>query len=215
MSALLVLLAFGGLGFWVAVIITSCAIILCLEKESGLGAAMFGLTGLALIVGFGNLAVFPWVLANPLLILGYVLGYLGLGVVYGVFRWWLLLQDRATLYREKRAEWLVKYLSTAAKDEREALEGGEKLTGSALKDWQACIKEYRQKWPRVYLTKPTLNRHKDDILAWMAYWPWSGLWLLINDPVRRAFKYVYAGISKTLQRMADRIFAEIDNELDD
>jgi hypothetical protein len=215
MSALLVLLVFGGLGFWTAVVITSCVIILCLEKESGTGATVFGLIGLGFIVGFGNLAVFPWILANPLLILGYVLGYLGLGVVYGVFRWWLLLQDRATLYREKRAEWLGDFLSTAAKDEREALEGGGKLTRSALKDWQARVKEYRQKRPPVYLTKPALSRHKGDILAWMTYWPWSGLWLLINDPVRRAFKYVYARISGTLQHMADRIFAEIDNELDD
>jgi len=65
------------------------------------------------------------------------------------------------------------------------------------------------------LRKPLVSRNKGRIVAWMTYWPWSGLWTLINDPVRRTFRFLYRRISTTLQRMSDKMFADIESELED
>jgi len=32
---------------------------------------------------------------------------------------------------------------------------------------------------------------KERILIWMSYWPFSMVWTLFNDPLRRAYNYVY------------------------
>jgi hypothetical protein len=49
----------------------------------------------------------------------------------------------------------------------------------------------------------------------MTYWPWSALWTLINDPVRRFFCWIYEQISGVLQEISDRAFQNIENEMED
>ncbi len=38
---------------------------------------------------------------------------------------------------------------------------------------------------------PTTNRNKERIIAWMAYWPWSGLWWLLSDFVKEVWSFLY------------------------
>jgi hypothetical protein len=47
---------------------------------------------------------------------------------------------------------------------------------------------------------------------WMGHWPISALWTLINDPVRKALKAIYARIAGTLQRISDHLFSDIKDD---
>lgn len=59
---------------------------------------------------------------------------------------------------------------------------------------------------RETIRAPEAVDHKERIITWMAYWPFSMLWTLINDPVRRAFEWIYRRIGKFMQDISDKIF---------
>lgn len=59
---------------------------------------------------------------------------------------------------------------------------------------------------------PVAKENKARIMSWMMYWPFSGVWTLINDPVRKAFQLVYRNIENFFDKMSASIFAELKNK---
>lgn len=53
---------------------------------------------------------------------------------------------------------------------------------------------------------PNPGDHKSRIMGWIALWPASMLWTLLNDPVRRAAEEIYARLGGTYQRISNRVF---------
>jgi hypothetical protein len=53
---------------------------------------------------------------------------------------------------------------------------------------------------------PSPGEHKSRIIGWIALWPASMLWTLINDPVRRAAEEIYARLGGTYQSISNRVF---------
>lgn len=56
---------------------------------------------------------------------------------------------------------------------------------------------------------PAAKENKSRIMSWMMYWPFSGIWTLINDPIRKAFQVVYRNIEIFFDKMSASIFAEL------
>ena len=210
MVAFLTLLAFGGFWFWAAFLIVSFFIIVFLENERASGATVLTLLAIAAMVGLGNMGVFTWVVAHPLLLIGYILGYLVVGCLYGGGKWWLLLRDTADRYKAARTEWLEREIELPERkpEYKEALRTGV-LTGNVKTNWIVYFERTNDR-----TKQPMVNRNKGRIISWMTYWPWSGLWTLINDPIRRTFRFLYGRISSTLQRMSDHMFADIQTDLE-
>jgi hypothetical protein len=216
MAALLTLLAIGGSWFWIFVILASMSIIASLENNRRVIATFLAIGSILALVFLGNTGIFSWVAAHPLLLILYGVGYIVVGALYGILKWYLLLHDRADRYLEVRTSWLegaIKQNSSKlpAKVCQEALTTGI-LAGDVKKAWKKYAKD--QYYGRR-LTKPSVGRNKGRILSWVTYWPLSGLWTLINDPIRRIFKWLYRRISTKLQIMADKVFADIDIEMED
>jgi hypothetical protein len=59
---------------------------------------------------------------------------------------------------------------------------------------------------------PSVRSSKGRIIGWMAYWPWSGIWFLIHDPITRLYRVIYENLSAFLQGMSDRTFAEFNKK---
>jgi hypothetical protein len=155
---------------------------------------------------------------NPLYFGLGVLGYLAVGVGWGVGKWWVYVRDCALRYRRERREWLERKIAehegdttALAPEYREASRTGV-LTGGVKWAWQSYV---RNRYYGKKITKPMASLCKGQITAWMTYWPWSALWTLINDPVRRTFCWVYEQLSGTLQAISDRAFQGIEMEDDD
>jgi len=62
-------------------------------------------------------------------------------------------------------------------------------------------------------TKPLASQHKGTITGWMAFWPFSFVGTLLNDPVRRIVTFMFRHFKALYQKMSDRIFAN-DKELE-
>ena len=70
------------------------------------------------------------------------------------------------------------------------------------------LQEEDVKWgrtPRVFKKEdiPLAKDYKSKIILWMSYWPWSALWTLLNDPVRKLFNAIYRKISIMYQRISN------------
>jgi hypothetical protein len=56
--------------------------------------------------------------------------------------------------------------------------------------------------------KPVATENKAKITAWMAFWPCSVISTLLNDPIRRLFRYLFNLLKSLYQKMADAVFAD-------
>lgn len=56
--------------------------------------------------------------------------------------------------------------------------------------------------------KPVATENKAKITAWMAFWPCSVISTLLNDPIRRLFKYLFNLLKSLYQKMADAVFSD-------
>jgi hypothetical protein len=63
-----------------------------------------------------------------------------------------------------------------------------------------------------YWNVPQVGEHKSRIITWMAYWPFSMIWTLINDPIKRAFREIYNHISNFMQSISNRVFKSLVDE---
>lgn len=73
------------------------------------------------------------------------------------------------------------------------------------KTWYANTTSYRG---NSLTEKPRASNNKSRIISWMAFWPFSMVGTLINDPIRRAFNFLFNSLKALYQKMADRIMAE-------
>lgn len=87
---------------------------------------------------------------------------------------------------------------------------------SIVKWWFFLKDEWRDAKKRVsegyYFKRPKASEEKGRIMSWMFYWPFSGLWTLINDPVKRAFKSIYDFLENTYEKMSARVFKDLEEE---
>lgn len=58
-----------------------------------------------------------------------------------------------------------------------------------------------------------VSDYKEKIYGWMIYWPLSGVWTLLNDPVRRIVETIYNSISGSLQSISDKAFSDYEKEI--
>ena len=55
--------------------------------------------------------------------------------------------------------------------------------------------------------KPSDYRY--ELVGWIIYWPFSCVWTIINDPVKRIATSIYLQIEGILQKMSDNVFKDV------
>ena len=60
---------------------------------------------------------------------------------------------------------------------------------------------------------PEVKNNKGRIISWITYWPFSSLWTIINDPIKRAINFMYSKFEKLYQKMSDNMFSDIKEEI--
>lgn len=90
-----------------------------------------------------------------------------------------------------------------------------KLLNAAASDIREEKPNYKPRWSTDTWEKyvsdnlPKPSRHKEEIILWIAYWPFSLLAYALIDFLQELGELVYAKISKIYQSMADRIKATL------
>ena len=60
---------------------------------------------------------------------------------------------------------------------------------------------------------PAVRDHKSRVTMWMVWWPWSMIWTLLNDPIRRMWRTIWKRLQKTYAQIAARAFRSIDDDM--
>lgn len=185
-EAVMAALAFGTVWFWTLLILSIILITAFVENERGVGAFI------CLVLTIGILSIsFPLireVLHHPGKTLLYVLAYFVAGTIWGVVKWFLYVRKQLEAYQERKAN---------------------TMNARGIKEMTPALAVEL----RSYASVPQVRENKSKVMFWMTYWPFSGLWTLINDPVRRIFKFIYTSIQEWLQGISNRAFKGVQEEL--
>lgn len=57
------------------------------------------------------------------------------------------------------------------------------------------------------LRAPEPGDHKEQIISWAIYWPWSMLWFVCRHPLRRIGRAIYDGMEKSLTHLSESMTA--------
>jgi len=188
---------FGTVWFWM--VIVAAFVLITILEECEKGAIAFA--ALVATVALLNVSspIFTTLLHNPKRTILLVIAYFVVGTVWGFIKWFLFVTRQLEKYNEAKANFLRSNNATV-------------LTPKLAKDLKKYITEdlYGEYSIEV---NPQVRAHKSDVMRWMTYWPFSGLWTLINDPVRRAFRWIYARMQGTMQAVSDRVFRKANEDM--
>lgn len=59
----------------------------------------------------------------------------------------------------------------------------------------------------------SIESYTDRIINWMAYWPFSFLWTLLNDPIRRFCEFIVLNTKELYQNIANGIINRANTKL--
>ena len=192
-------------GFWWWILFAAIVIadIWFLEADNGTGATFsLILFGLAMFF-FGNWNPFPWMAANPLSTVGIVVGYFAAGTVWSVIKWYFHCLNVRDRYNEVKAEFFTEHGIT-----------GSKIPMTLKKQWENQITWIRGLGSSKEIP-PSAAKNKSTILMWMTHWPFSAVWTLLNDPIKRVFIWIYSYVAGALQTISNRLFASTIVEFDE
>lgn len=134
---------------------------------------------LALVSMSNNIDIISYIGSNPITSISAVLGYFGVGVIWAFIKWYCWLKKEKSLWLEDSIHSVIRSTSDGV---------GSNIT-SAI--------------------PPKITNYKDQIISWMALWPCSVFWTVINDPVRKVFELTFVKLANTFQSMADREFNNV------
>ena len=188
------LLVANALVFWLVITTEIGLLIYWVENRSPNWAA-FSIVCLLGVLNWAGYPVWSTIVTHPDTILYAVAGYLGIGTIWAVIRWYFYVKNEREKYDEFKKNWLKsQYLEPNAILEGETLKGFLRAL-----DNEVCYHDLD--------IHPQVGKNKESIQIWIIHWPWSFCWTLIDDPIRKTVKAIYNGISNRLQAVSDKIWS--------
>jgi hypothetical protein len=176
------LLAIGSIGFWIALILASIVITVLIENaESGGSSATFVcVLTLVLLYVFGAgqdiRDLWTFIVTNPLVVGLAVFAYVVFGAFWSIAKWYFFVIG-------VRNEFL---------DNRKLYHGDERNNKLTQEELESKI--------------PSARNNKARITSWMFYWPFSALFTLVNEPIKKVFNTIYRRFTASYDRISKKVF---------
>jgi hypothetical protein len=208
----LAFLEFGTLWFW---LILACAVILItvFSEDSPFKATLVAVVFLGGMSWLGNITPLALITQHGMIAILVIMGYFALGVIWSLIKWKFYVMAQ----RRKLNEFQILH-NKLIERRREKKEDVSPAVQAEL--WENLLRQNDNSLWRVLTggslssqtvtVAPQASAHKSQIVGWMAYWPVSLVWTMIDDPVRRAFLALYDVAGKTYQKIANNDFRDID-----
>jgi uncharacterized membrane protein len=185
---MIVLFPLIGFWFWAVWVVSACWLFSAVYSDHYFQASVDVVALLVLLSITGNIHLancWQYVLHNPVAILGSALAYLGVGVVWSMLKWRLMLRR---FKRQLAKHW----------ESEEAKATG--ASHSRTIPYSLERKGLRLEQGKVRLE---VDNFKTKIIGWMTYW-WVSMpvWLL-GDALHELFETLYLSVRRFYQRMAD------------
>jgi hypothetical protein len=180
------MLALTGLAFWTVAIgtVIFCLIIMALvEYNRPFWATTLMIVTISGLVFVTKYPLWDEIRANPLLLVYWTIGYLLIGAGWSLFKWWRYV-DR-TVKRWSKSDY-----------------SGHKRNLEMIRsaDSDSTVQLPSEIDP---------GNNKDRFFGWTLYWPFSGIWTLLDDPLRAAFEFMYEQFGQIYTKIAQRVARRI------
>ena len=193
------LFVFMSLWWWILFAVFVIADIFFLENDNGTGATFALLAFGAAMFFLGDWNPLPGMIADPLGIVMLVVYYFVGGAVWSVVKWYFHGLNVRDKYREVKERFFDNHGIA-----------GTKVPQKLITDWEYTVSSnFNGSVP------PKALENKGKIMMWMTHWPFSFVWTVLNDPIRRIFQAIYARVAGVMQRISDHIFKNEIVEYDD
>lgn len=184
-----------GLVFWpwIFVAVLSFIVVAAVEYESGFWATILFVATLITGNAIAHNGWLTFARLHPLGVVEWAIGYLVVGCVWSIAKWYLYSRDRVIEYNEGKDSFL-------------RIKGVTELTPQLAREFQNYSST-----PDI----PVAREHKGTIILWMSYWPFSILGFLFNDFIKKIFNHLFEFLQSTYQRISDSVFSSVreDQEL--
>ncbi len=204
------ILAFGTIGFWILVIAEIICLIGCMAKDRGSWATVSLVVTAVILNWLSGIPIIQWVGGHFWLALAYAAGYLVAGTVWSVIKWYSYVSDQRERYDEMKADFLK---GRGIKENVVPLEirgDWERTLGNGNLARSGCHRSRCQ-----CVGRPLARSHKQDIVRWMSYWPFSLLWTVLFNWVVKVFNSIYQHIQTWLQNISDYKFKDTNADFTD
>lgn len=191
----------GSVGFWL-LIAAEIVVLLALTEYEKPVWSLVSLVAVGLLLKFfGGYSVVDLVLSYPMETVASVFGYFLLGTLWAVAKWYFFVRTKREVYLAAKEAYLKKPETRVNRElGKEPVETETSWEESYARGM--CLNSKKG-------IAPLARDHKVRILQWMAYWPWSAFWTLVNDAVKRTYKTIYENIHKLLQGISDNAFKDV------
>lgn len=184
------LLLVESLFFWgLFLFAVTVALVALVEKDMPFAAGFVLVTALLLAEYLTELKPISYLIQHPWQALMGLLLYLAVGAMWCIAKWISFVYWVRDVYDAKLAAMVSK-----------------RPDGQPTEDDRSVAKNaavgFANKLP------PQIAEYRQEILVWIIYWPFSMIWTILNDPVRRMAVFVYQRIGGLLQAISDRAFHE-------
>jgi hypothetical protein len=205
------LLEFGTLWFWSAAFLPFFILIALVENEKSGWAAFTTAATIAALISFGNMGWLSWIAKHPLLLVAYIIGYLVVGIGWGVAKWGFYAAHMLADYEAFRRKWIEK--NGLIRDEalpKEQLQYGKGTQDThGSKTWRdRFISEASQ----ARVGAPNLAANSTRIIFWMSYWPASAVWTLLHDPITHLYRLIYARMINVFNGITTMMFGKYNSD---
>jgi hypothetical protein len=190
LTGLFGLYAVWGWLFVLAFVVFVVAEVAFLEYENGLGATITLLIAVALAM-FAQDVSWGVLLAQWPKVFWLVVAYFAMGALWSVVKWYFYTLKIRTVYDEIRQKYA---------------KPGEAISASKKSDFQSAVERAVYGYSSSRSIPPDPQEHSSTIIMWIGHWPFSMLWTLIHDPVRRAVRFIYERLKGLYYAIAGRAF---------
>lgn len=179
------------------------------------GAISFIIT-VAVADYFFSAGVVQWAWENPGLLVAAFAGYLALGTAWSFFKWLTFLKRTANEAKDQVSSLYKKFNLEGSLDEAietlRSMEDGARVQEDSARNGSAQwpnpgSDDFRSAaWDLIQLkTPPQAADNKRRITSWIATWPFSGIWFLIDEPI----KFIWDWFRSSYQRLSDRMWESV------
>jgi len=166
--------AFGTVWFWILSIVWIVLLTFWVDCEDTGWALGSVVVYLGTITLFGDINVFTWLKDHPSDSFRLILLYAAIGVMWGIAKFYLLNSKFQRQIERYKKIFLEQYTADSDEDRKQA-----------WTKWIDDKLEYSLK------DKMKLSNQANKVIFWIAYWPVSSVWTILNDPLRRFGKLMY------------------------
>jgi hypothetical protein len=184
-----------SLTFIIPFIAWNLLLIYCVESESPGYAIITTIVFILLIQFCSDVSLINWVDLNLGKFIQWGLTYIGIGVLYSIFKYTMYLTDK----RRKFDRAFKRFCNTINKPD---------LTIDNMPD------EYKYRCYNYikssigYNALPSLSDSTRNIVFWMGYWPWSAIWTLLNNPIKWTFQEIKLMLSGLWKRLYSLVIGD-------